>query len=144
MKMHRKLKITLDTNIIISALFWSGFPNAILRKCIKGEIELILSEEILEEIEDVLRKEKKFMMTEKAILEQKKELLNIARLVIPTRKLNVIKEDLKDNKILECGIAGKVDFIVSGDKHLLKIKKFKGIKIVTAREIVEMVERATP
>jgi putative PIN family toxin of toxin-antitoxin system len=141
--MPKKLKITLDTNVIISALFWNGFPNAILRKCIRGEVELILSEEILEEVEEVLRKEKKFMMTEKAIAEQKKELLKIARLVIPTKKLNVIKEDLKDNKILECGIAGKVDFIVSGDKHLLKIKEFGGIKIVTAREIVEIVE-ATP
>jgi putative PIN family toxin of toxin-antitoxin system len=138
--MSKKLKITLDTNVIISALFWNGFPNAILRKCIRGEVELILSEEILEEVEEVLRKEKKFMMTEKAIVEQKEELLKIAKLVIPAKKLNVIKEDLKDNKILECGVAGKVDFIVSGDKHLLKIKEFGGIKIVTAREIVEIVE----
>jgi len=138
--MPKKLKITLDTNVIISALFWNGFPNAILRKCIRGEVELILSEEILEEVEEVLRKEKKFMMTEKAIVEQKEELLKIAKLVIPAKKLNVIKEDLKDNKILECGVAGKVNFIVSGDKHLLKIKEFGGIKIVTAREIVEIVE----
>jgi putative PIN family toxin of toxin-antitoxin system len=138
--MSKKLKITLDTNVIISALFWNGFPNAILRKCIRGEVELILSEEILEEVEEVLRKEKKFMMTEKAIVEQKEELLKIAKLVIPAKKLNVIKEDLKDNKILECGVAGKVNFIVSGDKHLLKIKEFGGIKIVTAREIVEIVE----
>jgi putative PIN family toxin of toxin-antitoxin system len=140
--MCRKTRITLDTNIIISALFWNGFPNAILRKCINGEVELILSEEILKEVEEVLRKEKKFMMAEKAILELKKELLKISNIVTPKEKLYIVKEDLNDNKILECGIAGKVDFIVSGDKHLLKIKNFKGIKIVTAREILEILEGA--
>ena len=50
------------------------------------------------------------------------------------KKLSIIKDDLDDNKVLECAKAGKVDFIVSNDKHLLKLKNFEKIKIVSPKE----------
>ena len=49
----------------------------------------------------------------------------------PQKTFTVIKEDPEDDKFLECAVAGKADFIVSGDKHLLKLKEFHGIKIIT-------------
>jgi len=55
----------------------------------------------------------------------------------PTMKLNIIKEDPDDNKILECAIAGKVDCIVSNDRHLLKLKTFQNIPILTPDDFVE-------
>lgn len=141
--MPKKLKITLDANIIISAMFWSGFPRVILRKCVKGEVELVLSREILNEVKEVFRKEKKFGMSEEKILERERLLIDNAKLVTPGKRLSVVKEDAKDNKILECGEAGKVDFIVTGDNHLLKLKKYGKIKIITARKIVELLEKPT-
>lgn len=137
--MNKKVKITLDTNIIISALFWSGFPRAILEKCIRGDVEVVLSKEILEEVKEVLEREKKFEATTAEIQELLQTLLDCSKIVVPKLKIDIIK-DRKDNKILECGKVGKVDYIVTGDKHLLEVKEFKGIKIVRAREIVEMLK----
>lgn len=121
-------------------MFWSGFPRAILVKCISREVELILSEEIIEELKEILRREEKFNVTSHDISAIIKILLTSAKVVTPQHRLRLITKDKKDNKILECGIAGKVDYIVTGDKHLLQIKEYKGVKIVTPREIVEMVE----
>jgi hypothetical protein len=56
--------------------------------------------------------------------------------VYPKKKLNIVKEDLADNKIIECALEAKASFIISGDKRLLKIRKYKGIKIITPREFL--------
>lgn len=58
--------------------------------------------------------------------------------VKPTKRINEIKDDPSDNKFLEAAIAGNADYIVSGDKHVLKLKKFKDILIVTPAEFLEV------
>ena len=55
-------------------------------------------------------------------------------IVEPKEKINIVKDDLKDNIFIEIAVAGNVDYIVSQDKHLLKLKKFRGIKIITPEE----------
>lgn len=55
-----------------------------------------------------------------------------------SEKLSVIKEDKPDNRILECAVAAKADFIVSGDKHLKALKEFGGIKIISASEFLKL------
>ncbi len=59
-------------------------------------------------------------------------------IVEPTTKLNIVKEDPDDNKVLECAKAGKVDLVITNDNHLLKLKEFEGIKIVTPQEFLEL------
>jgi len=54
--------------------------------------------------------------------------------VSPKEKFAVIKDDPKDNKLLECAVAGKANFLISGDKHLLSLKEFQGVKIITIEE----------
>lgn len=66
------------------------------------------------------------------------KIIAIATLVEPVEKLNIVKEDPDDNMVLECAKAGKVDYIVSNDKHLLKLKEFEGIKIVTPKEFLQI------
>ena len=68
--------------------------------------------------------------TETAIVAQLKLVAKVAQIVTPTITLKVIVEDDSDNRILECGVAGKADLIVSGDNHLRKLKTYQGIAIV--------------
>ena len=73
--------------------------------------------------------------------EQKREFLEIifeVATVIDTKiELNIIKEDPDDNIFLECALECEADFIISGDKHLLKLKEFKGIKIIKAKDFLK-------
>ncbi len=63
------------------------------------------------------------------------------RIVNPKMSLKVINEDAGDNKILECALAAGADIILSGDKHLLKLSKFRKTKIITPREFFDGVNR---
>ena len=61
--------------------------------------------------------------------------------VEPKLKLHVVNEDAEDNKILECALAAGADIIVSGDKHLLKLGKFRKTRIITPREFFDNVNK---
>ncbi|MCX6709009.1 MAG: putative toxin-antitoxin system toxin component, PIN family [Candidatus Woesearchaeota archaeon] len=134
------MKITVDTNVLVSATFWNGDSNTVLEKVENKEIELVLSKEIIEEFARVLGyKEIQDKIRDKN-LEMKRtieKIISISTIVEPTEKLNIVEEDPEDNKILECAKAGNVDFIISGDNHLLKIKKLGLIKIVSPDEFLK-------
>ena len=135
------MRITLDTNVLISATFWCGDSNKIMDMVENNEVELILSKEILEEFSEVLDYKEIQEKIKLKNLEMKRTLgkvISISTIIDPAEKLNLIKEDPEDNKILECAKIGNVDFIVSNDKHLLKIKDFEGIKIVTPKEFISL------
>src|SRR3989344_1814716 len=123
------IKAVLDTNILISSLFWKGAPYEIVQKGIGGAFIIVLSPEIIRETEDKLKNKFKFSV------ENTNAFLEIVALnsfiVEPMIKLRVVKTDSTDNKIIECAVAGNVDYIVSGDKHLLNIKKHEQINIIT-------------
>jgi uncharacterized protein len=134
-----KTKVTLDTNVLVSGLGWKGNPHKILKKVIKGEIELFTSLEQFEELSRVLDY-RKFEFTE----EQKdrfKSLVSSISIFVETaatKKLDLIKEDPVDNRILECALTAEVDFIISGDEHLLSIGRFGRIEIITASEFLKL------
>ena len=134
-----KKRIVLDTNILISALGWKGNPRVIFDRVIAGEFELILSYKQLNELLRVLNYSK-FKFTD----EQKDRflsiLLGVATLVKTESEVDVIKEDPSDNIILEPANEMRIDYIVSGNDHLLDVKEFKGAKIVTAKEFLDMVK----
>ena len=132
-----KKKVVLDTNILISALGWKGKPRLIFEKVLNGELELILSDKQLEEIINVLNYPK-FNFND----DQKSKFINILLEVSTLIKLNkivdIIKEDPDDNIILTSAISGNADFIISGDEHLLNLKKFKNIKILSANNFISL------
>lgn len=132
-----KKRVVLDTNILISALGWKGNPRNIFNKAIDGEFELVLSHKQLSELLRVLSYPKfKFSS------EQKDRflsiLLGIVMLVKTKHSINVIKEDPDDNVILEPANEMKIDYIISGDGHLLKLKEFKGTRIVTPKQFLDL------
>ena len=131
-----KTKVTLDTNVLISALGWKGPPNKILEKVINKEIELIISDKQFEELSNSLDyPHLQFTKEQKDRL--KSLILNIATFVSPMEKLNIIKLDPDDNIILECAVEGEANYIISGDSHLLDLKNFNGIKILTPSHFLQ-------
>lgn len=130
--------VVLDTNILISSIFWRGLPYEVILNALKGKYSLYLSTEILNELEEKLNL--KFKFPEDKIKVHIEILREYGKIIEPTVKVDVIKEDPDDNRILECAVSCNADYIVSGDHHLLKLKQFKGIKIVTAKKFLEIIK----
>ncbi|MFH1211444.1 MAG: putative toxin-antitoxin system toxin component, PIN family [Candidatus Woesearchaeota archaeon] len=108
-----------------------------------GAIELASSEEIIEEIKRVL-KSFKIRMPDSMIDEWKKAINENSIIVEPKHRINIVKDDQSDNKFIEAAVEAKADFIVSQDRHLLKLKEFLGIRIVTPKQAVEsLIKRKT-
>lgn len=131
------LKLVLDTNIIVSAFFWEGNEAELIRKIEKNQVELFINKEILDEIEKVIKrpKFKELLDLTNQIPEQiLAKIISLSHLVIGPKLKNIIKEDLSDDKFIECAVNAKVNYIVLGDKHLLKLKKYKNIKIIKTSE----------
>jgi putative PIN family toxin of toxin-antitoxin system len=131
------LRITCDTNIIISALNFPGNPARILAMAETGEITLAVSDDILAEVDRVLKRPK-FGWTQEQVDEAISGLSAFAEHVGPKQRIDVVKDDPTDNRILECAAAAGSEYLVSGDKHLLKVGQYQGVKIVTPAEFVEM------
>ena len=127
-------RIVPDTNIVISAVFWSGKPYKVVSKGLEGEYQLLTSPEIIEEVLAKLRT--KFKFPEDKIEEQANILMSLYELIAPTTKVDVAR-DKTDNKIIECAIDGKADYIVTGDPDLLSLKEHGKIKIMSADEFLK-------
>jgi len=131
------LKATGDTNIIISGLNFSGNPRRILEMAEDGEIRLAVSDAILEEVARVLRRPK-FGWPEEEIRQALNQITRFSEHVHPKQRIDIITEDITDNRILECAAASGSDYLISGDKHLLKVGQYQGFKIVTPAEFIEI------
>jgi putative PIN family toxin of toxin-antitoxin system len=128
--------------VLISSLIRSGKPRFLWNKVIKGEVELIISRELLSEFNDVASRPKIRRYVSLKLLKQFNQVLIRRAEIIEIRtKLPQIVEDPKDNMIIETALDGKADYIVSGDKHLLMLKEFKGIKIVNVEEMLQAINR---
>ena len=135
------MKVILDTNVLISGTFWTGNSFRILDLIDKNKLRNITSKEIIKEYYEVINSDEIIDKVEDKKLKMLKiahKVINNSEIVVPSVKINIIKDDPDDNKILECAIAGNVDCIVSNDKHLLKLKEFKGIKILTPKEFLSL------
>ncbi|MCK4266018.1 MAG: putative toxin-antitoxin system toxin component, PIN family [Thermoplasmata archaeon] len=133
------MRVVADTNVLISGIFWDGNESDVLKRFKTKEIMNLISPDIVEEFEGVLSR-RKFELTEEEIDSAIGEVLSFSKVIRPKIELNVIKQDPSDNRILECAIYGKADYIISGDKHLLDLKEFKGISTVTAMELLKILQ----
>lgn len=131
------IKVVLDTNVFISALFWKGAPYRIFRKILEGAVLNFTSPQILEEIKNRLLE--KFKLPPEKVKEFLEIIVFNSQIVYPKKKLKVVKKDPADNKILECALEAKASFIISGDKHLLEIGKYKGMKIIMPNEFLKII-----
>ena len=133
------MRIVLDTNVLISGTFWSGASFQVLRLVEKQKVHLVLSPEIIQEYQKILACPEildKTSRLQQARAKATAYLLGHAALVYPTIRLNVVS-DPDDNKFIETAIEGKADFVVTQDKHLLKIGSYKRIKILTPLDFLK-------
>lgn len=130
----RVINVVLDTNIFISAIFWRGVPYQVVKSGFQGKYRLILSIGILEELIDKLIN--KFKLPKERVEREANLLLHFCYFVEPRLKVDVVKEDPSDNKVIECAIEGKAKYIVTGDPHLRRIKEYRGIKILSPKEFL--------
>ena len=133
------MKITTDTNVLISSIFWNGDSNTILEKVQNKVIELVLSMQIINEFSEVLNYEEIKDKIKNKNLEMKRtveKIIAISTIIEPIERLDIVKNDIDDNIVLECAVEGDVDYIITQDKHLLNIKEFRGIEIITPEEFL--------
>ena len=130
-----KRRIVVDTNILVSAYVFPGsIISELFERIISGEFILGISEEIIAEFKSVLMN--KFRLPEKMALEYIDIIKGNSSSVKPDKTISVIK-DKQDNRILECAVKFKADYIISGDSHLLKLKKYGKIKIIKASDFAK-------
>jgi len=138
------MKVVLDTNVLVSATFWSGPSFRIMQLVDKGKLELILSKDILKEYYSVVRSneilEKITTVQQLAIAGAIQKILLKAKIIEPKIKLNVVKADPDDNIIIEAAVEGGADVIVSQDKHLTDLVAYGNINILKPIEFLKSLE----
>jgi uncharacterized protein len=133
------MRVVLDTNVFISGIHWSGPSEKILYSWTDNKFEVITSIEIIEEVIKTLTNFKIPLPT-KDILLWIYILAGKSITAEPEEKLSIVKDDPDDNKFIEAAVAGNADYIITQDKHLLKIKEHKNIKIVKPEEFLQKLQ----
>ena len=130
------MRIVLDTNVLISGVFFGGLPRKMLSAIVSNKLKAYATTEIVNEYEIIVQE----------MIVRKQGLLNRDILTPLIRAMEIIEpvslvetcRDPDDNKFLGCAKDAHAYYIVSGDKDLLVLSQFEGIKIVTAKEFCEM------
>ncbi len=133
----KKPKVVIDTNVFVSGLTFNSKPREVLDLVWRGDIEAWISSSILGELEKTLKKD--FHWDKEQIKHTLEKIKQKITLIHPKNKISVIKEKDDDNRILECAVEGKVQYLISGDKkHLLPLKEYHGIRILSPAEFLKL------
>jgi putative PIN family toxin of toxin-antitoxin system len=135
------MKAVLDTNVLISSAIATGVPHDIVLQGLSSEYQIIVSVETLTEFRETLLKyPDRFQIDEEEVQQEVETIRYFAEFVDPTEEITAVEDDPDDDKFLEAAVAGSVDYVVSGDRHLLDLDSFRGIDIVDPRSFYEILE----
>lgn len=130
------LRVVLDTTVVVSAAIRAdGAPALLLALALEGSLRLFVSPDLLAEYEAVLKRER-FGLRPKDVSALVKKIRKKSTLVRPKKRVRRIKEDDSDNRILECALEAKADYVVTGDKKHFPFDAFRGIKVASPRDLV--------
>jgi putative PIN family toxin of toxin-antitoxin system len=129
------LRAVLDTNVLVSAIISDGPARELLKNAIANQYRIVTSELILKELKIVLSRPK-FKTSKKEINKITGMLRKTADVVDVKTRIEVVKEDPKDNMLIETAFDGEAQIIVTGDHHLLELKQYDEIKIITIQEML--------
>ena len=135
------MKITVDTNFLISATQWDySVASKLLKELLRRSIEIFSTKAIIEEFFEILQRDFNYSPQEaEKIIE--KIILSVT-LVKPLRKLQVVRDDPDDNIIIECAVESNSNYILTYDNHLLSLNEFEGIKIIKPEEFLKILDRS--
>ena len=142
--MGEKLRVVLDTNVWISITLDKKLAGEFPPLIQSGRIEVFLSKSLVRELGRVLSYQRINAILENAGVQPIVALSRIVRsttMVRTWRTVREIEEDEPDNRVLECALYARADFIVSGDGHLLRLGEFKGIRILSPRRFLDLVRK---
>ncbi len=129
------MKIVLDTNVLISGVFWGGHPKKILEMVVKGSVKVYATESIVKEYFRIIEKIGKKNPT--IVNEWKMLLLDLLNVIEATEKISICRDEY-DDMFLECAVACGAKYIVSGDDDLLVLDNFRQIPIITPKKFLEI------
>jgi len=128
-------KAVLDTNVLISAIVFGGIPRKILNEVINGRLKVAISREILHQIQRILLG-KKFKYPEEVVNAITNQLAILCEIVSPAQRVEIVRSDPADNRIIECALEAKAQYIITGDSHLIELKEVHRISILTPGEFL--------
>lgn len=129
------MRVVFDTNVLVAAfVFPGGRGEAALRRIVEERDELVLSKPILDELLGVLAR--KFSRDAEELAHIAVFLGELATTARPVRRLKVLEDD-PDNRVLECAVAGRASVIVTGDRALLALGEFRGVRVVSLRDYLK-------
>jgi len=132
------MRAVLDTNVLISGVIATGVPHDLLVRGFDQEYQIVVSVETLTEFRETLLKyPERFQMSEAEVQQEVETVRYFAEFVDPDEEITAVRPDPDDDKFLEAAVAGAVDYLVSGDSHLLDLESFRGIDIVEPRTFYE-------
>ncbi|MDE1725568.1 MAG: putative toxin-antitoxin system toxin component, PIN family [Thaumarchaeota archaeon] len=135
------MRIVLDTNILISALITDGTPRAVLHEIITRDHKIIISRKIIEEFVKITATPRiRKYVTKDEVTRFLQDVSLISKLVVIRSRPSVVR-DHKDNFIMATAHDGHARYLVTGDNDILTLRKFRGIKIVTANEMLKILEQ---
>lgn len=123
------MNIVCDTNVLVSGILFGGNPREVLRLCSTLRVVNFISPDIMQEVEDVLRRPK-FGLLPEQVYRIMGIFMETFAMVTPTITVDDITVDCDDNRILEAAHAAEAQVVVSGDKHLLELVSWRGISIL--------------
>lgn len=132
------MNIVCDTNVLVSGIFFGGHAREILRLASRGVVINFISPDILREAEEVLRRSK-FGLGPEQVLEIIALFKDSFEVVIPSIRVRAIPSDPGDNSVIEAALAARAKYIISGDKHLLKLMKWEDIHLVSPAQFMQTV-----
>ncbi len=139
------MRLVLDTNTVLSGSLWGGTPRRLIQAATTGEIELVSSVALLTEFRGVLSRDKfarQLASHSLTVARVFADYLELVTIVTPAEINPTIQRDPADDMVLAAALGGRAALIVSGDGHLLDLKSFQGIDIVTAAAVLDRMARA--
>lgn len=130
-------RIVLDTNCILNAYLSPGYSREVLLLAQKKKIIIVTSRILLAEFSEVSRK--KIQDNQSKLNHFRNKLFSLIEIIEPKNSIAMIKRDPDDNRVLEAAVEGKCDFIVTGDRDLLELKVYQGIKILNPKDFLERI-----
>ena len=137
------MKVVFDTNVIVSGLLWQGLPHKLLKLVKQGKIQFCITPSLLKELSKVLNDPKfspRIVRLKTSVEELITGLLELLT-IFPDEKIDpVVKNDPDDDKVLSCASTSGAEYIITGDPHLLKLKSWSNILILSPRQFWDRIK----
>jgi len=135
-------KIVADTNVLVSSLIRRGKPHELILRIDGIDVRLISSNILMDELTSVLAEERIARYVSSRDVGRFLRYVGKRTTLVKVRsKFKVVNEDPRDDVVLNTAYSGKADYIISGDKHLIPLREFRGIRIVTVSEMLDILEK---